>query len=156
MKTILHPTDFSEHSEAAFEVARALARDCGARLILLHVLPPIMKGGEVYALITRPEEIHEELTNRLEALRSKVNGLDVETFLKEGDAAAQILATSKEMGCDLIVMGTHGRTGLSHLLMGSIAEKIVRRALCPVLTIKKPMLQTAAPAKAAAAPAMTN
>ena len=118
---------------------------------MLHVLLPSLKCGEVYALITRPEEIREELTNRLNALRSTTDGLAVEIVLKEGDPAAQILTTSKELGCDLIVMGTHGRTGLSHLLMGSVAEKVVRKATCPVLTIKNPLVQAQAPAHDAAA-----
>jgi nucleotide-binding universal stress UspA family protein len=151
-KAILHPTDFSEHSEAAFEVARALARDHGARLILLHVSLPILKSGEVYALITHPDEIREELTKRLKDMQSMADGLVVELVLKEGDAAAQILTTSKETGCDLIVMGTHGRTGLSHLLMGSVAEKVVRHAPCPVLTIKNPLGQATAPARDAGPP----
>ena len=152
IKAILHPTDFSEHSQAAFEVARAVARNYGARLILLHVSLPIMKSGEVYALITHPDEVREELTNRLKAMRSLADGLVVEIVLKEGDPAAQILTTSKEMGCDLIVMGTHGRSGLSHLLIGGVAEKVIRNAACPVLTIKNPMVQGTATANDAAAP----
>lgn len=142
IKTILHPTDFSGHSQAAFEVARAVARDYGARLILLHVSPPILMGGEVHALIAPPDEVREELTKRLKDMQSMADRVVVEIVLKEGDATAQILTTSKEMGCDLIVMGTHGRTGLSHLLMGSVAEAVVRKASCPVLTIKHPMVLT--------------
>ncbi len=144
IKTILHPTDFSEQSQSAFELARSIARDHGARLILLHVSLPVMKSGEVYALITHPEEIREELTNRLNAMRPTTDGIAVDIALKEGDAATEILSASKDMGCDLIVMGTHGRTGLSHLLMGSVAEKVVRNASCPVLTVKNPMAQAIA------------
>jgi nucleotide-binding universal stress UspA family protein len=150
IKTILHPTDFSEYSQAAFEVARAVARDYRARLILLHVSLPIMQSGEVYALITHPDEIREELTNRLKAMRSMSDDVAIEIVLKEGDPATQILTTCKEMGCDLIVMGTHGRTGLSHLLTGSVAEKVIRNAACPALTIKNPIVQATATADDAA------
>jgi nucleotide-binding universal stress UspA family protein len=141
IQTILHPTDFSERSDHAFRLAHSLARDRGACLIVLHVMPvPLVEEKRGYR-----EEMAEELS-RIGSPDSKVR---VEHRLEEGDAATQILQVAQETGCDLIVMGTHGRTGLGRLLMGSVAEQVLRRASCPVLTVKAPFPQ-APPAGAAA------
>jgi nucleotide-binding universal stress UspA family protein len=144
--TILHPTDFSPRAKSAFDLACALARDYDARLVMVHVKPGRMVGGEVHALITTPEEISRELQAELDQLQPH-EPTKIERFLKEGDAATQILHTAKEISSDIIVMGTHGRTGLSRLLMGSVAEAVSRKAHCPVLTVKHPFAETtAAPA----------
>jgi nucleotide-binding universal stress UspA family protein len=136
--TILHPTDFSQRSKNAFAVACALARDYRARMIVLHVKPPMMKGGEVIALITDPAERQQELMGELESLQPSDPSTPVERVLKEGTAAHEIVQTAKEKGCDVIVMGTHGRSGLGRLLMGSVAESVLRTAPCPVFMIKTP------------------
>jgi nucleotide-binding universal stress UspA family protein len=82
-----------------------------------------------------------------------VPGVEAERRLEEGDPVEAILRVAEEIGADLIVMGTHGRTGLSRLFMGSVAEQVLRRAPCPVLTLKSPFAATvAAPAEAAAVP----
>ena len=83
----------------------------------------------------------------LEEVRGRLDGPDlnnpVETRLRQGDAAEEILSSAEELGCDLIVMGTHGRSGLGRLLMGSVAESVLRKARCPVLTVKSPLSTTA-------------
>jgi nucleotide-binding universal stress UspA family protein len=136
--TILHPTDFSDHSEYAFRLACALARDYGARLIALHVmvLPAVVYGEGM--VIPDTEQYQEELRARLERLKGLGGHVRVETRLVEGDPVTEILRLSQEAGTDLIIMGTHGRTGLGRLLMGSVAEQVVRQAACPVLTMKMP------------------
>jgi nucleotide-binding universal stress UspA family protein len=142
IRAILHPTDFSERSGYAFQLACSLARDHGARLIVLHVMPvPLVQEKRLYR-----EEMAEEL-NRLGAPDAQVR---VEHRLEEGDPATQILRVAQETTCDLIVLGSHGRTGLDRLLMGSVAEQVVRRASCPVLTVKAPF----PPSQPAGAPAV--
>jgi universal stress protein A len=137
MHTILHPTDFSETAEGAFPLACSLARDHGARLIVLHVYPPPLGHDEVIAR-RQPEAYEKPFWSALRRVRTDDAKIDIEHRLVEGDAAAEILRVAQEADCDLIVMGTLGRTGLPRLLMGSVAEKIVRRASCPVLTVKVP------------------
>jgi nucleotide-binding universal stress UspA family protein len=139
--TILHPTDFSEPSEIAFRLACTFARDCGARLILLHVAPvPVLVYGEG-VVPPRPEDYQEQLEEELHRLVPPDPSIRFEHRFREGDAVTEILATAEETNADLIVMGTHGRTGLSRLLMGSVAEQVVRRASCPVLTVRTPFAQ---------------
>jgi universal stress protein A len=137
--TVLHPTDFSWHSEYALRVACALVRDYGAHLILLHVaaLP-----GAVYAegaFVPEPATYYESLKQQLEQVALPDASLGVERRIEEGDAAAKILEVARETVADMIVMGTHGRTGLSRLLMGSVAEQVVRQATCPVMIVRMPM-----------------
>src|SRR5262249_10330761 len=125
--TILHPTDFSDRSAFAFRLACALARDYGARLVLLHVAhPPVVVYGEG-GVPPPPDDYLEQLDAELHQLRVPDPGVPVEYRLKEGDAVTEILGVAEERSADLIVMGTHGRTGLSRLLMGSVAEQVVRK-----------------------------
>jgi len=136
IRVILHPTDFSVDSEAALRVARELARAHGARLIILHVaVLQIITDGT-----TAAEVDPRFYTDALEDLRKRVDGPDlkypVETMLGRGYDAENITQTAEAVGCDLVVMGTHGRTGLSRLLMGSVAENVLPRANCPVLVVK--------------------
>jgi nucleotide-binding universal stress UspA family protein len=136
IRVILHPTDFSVDSEVALRVARELARAHGARLIILHVavLQVHMDGTVTDAIDPRFN------TDALENVRKRVDGPDlkhaVETKLRRGYDAEEITQTADEVGCDLIVMGTHGRTGLSRLLMGSVTENVLPKANCPVLVVK--------------------
>ncbi|HWG42712.1 MAG TPA: universal stress protein [Gemmataceae bacterium] len=136
LATILHPTDFSEHSEFAFRLACALARDYKARLVLLHVLPPPMvvyAGGPVPAE-TWPSV--EEVRNKLRNMEGRTHHVRVESQVLEGDPVDMILRAAKETHSDVIVMGTHGRGALARLLLGSVAEAVLRKAPCPVLTAK--------------------
>jgi len=142
IRTVLHPTDFSERSEYAFRLACSLARDYGARFIVLHVAePPAAIAGEG-VFIPSPEEDLEPLRERLLQLRPPDPKVPVEHRLVEGTAATEILRVAKETQCDVIVLGTHGRRGLGRLLMGSVAEQVVRRAPCPVVTVKTPLPAT--------------
>ena len=134
--TILHPTDFSPLSEYAFHLACSLARDHGGGVIVLHVaeLPVIASG----VAITSPGGDREELAKRLSDIKAPDAKVPVEHRLEEGDPVAEILRVARESQCDLIVIGMHGRTRLAHLLMGSVAEPVVRKATCPVLVVKTP------------------
>jgi nucleotide-binding universal stress UspA family protein len=153
IRTILHPTDFSDNADCAFSVAAALARDYGARLIVLHVAtPPPVVGYAEGIRIPDPRESHEALRAELHRLHPADTGIEMEHRLVEGDDAAEILRTAKETHCDLIVIGTHGRTALTHLLMGSIADQVVRRAECPVVTVRQPLAAEPVSATVAATP----
>lgn len=139
VRTILHPTDFSEHSNAAFQVACALARDHGARVLVVHVIDTAtvqFVGGMMPAMIEVPRA---ELTEQLDRIQAPDARVRVEHMLAEGPPVAEILRIAKEENCDLIVMGTHGRGFLGRVVMGSVAEGIVRQAECPVLTVRQPV-----------------
>jgi nucleotide-binding universal stress UspA family protein len=139
---ILVPTDFSGGAEAALSWARDLALQYEAHLSLLHVVTDPRAVGvwtpEVYVppIAETQERLLREARERLElALPAEERnrfGLRVEARL--GDVAENILAAAREQHVDLIVMGTHGRHGLAHLLLGSVAERVLRDATCPVLT----------------------
>src|SRR5262249_16819051 len=144
VQTILHPSDFSERSQHAFRYACLLARNLGARLIVLHVVPPpaVAVAAELVAYTPPSANYRQEVWDKLHNLRAEESKVQVEHVLEEGDPAWVILHLAATTPCDLIVMGTHGRTGLSRLLMGSVAEEVVRKASCPVLTLKVPSAQT--------------
>jgi nucleotide-binding universal stress UspA family protein len=130
---ILHPTDFSEPAGRAFKLAASVARSEGACLQVLHVLP--LEAAEFRPLPPgdRPVDV---VSQRLEQLRSEAPGTTIELRIVPGDAVEEILKTARETGCTLIVMGTLGLTGLARLLLGSVAEQVVRKAPCPVMTVK--------------------
>lgn len=139
---ILVPTDFSQHAERAFAYGAELAGLYRAALVIGHVyaVPLVYAAGEPIAAAPPPDvdSMTAELDRGLEAFvrRAREAGVaDVGVAVTGGDAAHEIVRLADERGCDLIVMGTHGRTGLKHLVLGSIAEKVVRMASCPVLTI---------------------
>lgn len=140
-QTILHPTDFSEAANFAFRLAVSLARDHQARLVIVHVAPtPYAIGGEIMVAPPEPASVQrEELLDRLHEMKPSAAEVEFEHRLYEGNPAEEILRAAEASSADLIVMGTHGRTGLSRLLMGSVAEQVVRRASCPVLTVKTPV-----------------
>jgi nucleotide-binding universal stress UspA family protein len=136
--TILHPTDFSDHSGVAFRLACALARDYSARLVVLHVSsPPVLIYGEG-VIPPQPVDYQDRLEEELHQLQAPDPTIRTDHKMREGDPVDEILAVAEQARADLIVMGTHGRTGLGRLLMGSVAEKVVRRAACPVLTVRSP------------------
>jgi nucleotide-binding universal stress UspA family protein len=140
IRCILHPTDFSQPSANAFLVARALARDYGARLILLHVAQAPVHGIAGAAPVPPPTPIDwEGLEAQLRGIEVSHPQVRIEHRLAEGNPATTILDVARETACDVLVMGTHGRTGLGRVLMGSVAEKVVRSAACPVLTVKVPI-----------------
>jgi nucleotide-binding universal stress UspA family protein len=141
---ILVPTDFSEPSEAALDYARAIARQFGATLHVLHVVEAPFVTGPFSAEMYIPEapsvqaELIQDATLKLarRVLPSDKARYGATKEIIVGLAAKTIVQYAGEQKFDLIVMGTHGRTGLAHLLMGSVAEHVVRAAPCPVLTVR--------------------
>lgn len=144
---ILFAADFSESSREAFRVASALANDESTRLIVLHVIEMVHVAEQpmIYGELGVPVPItsdfpahHQALLNRLQDLYAPDHPVDVTYLLRDGEAAEEVLYVADEEQCDLIVMGTHGRTGLDRLLAGSVAEAVMRKARCPVLTVRTP------------------
>lgn len=140
IKKILIPTDFSETSQAATQYAVELAKKFGAQLHLLHVIEdPVvyMPMFESYALPPK-EDFENFAKTRLDnwILDEDKAGLEISTHWVHGNPFADILKYAKREEIDLIVVGTHGRSFTAHLLLGSVAEKVVRKAFCPVLTVR--------------------
>ena len=136
-RSILHPTDFSESSARALQYAIDLARDYGATLALLHVWQEpaaIFSTAEPIAGLD-PAELRAEAKARLDAVPTP-DGVVVERHFVEGEPAKEIERFANDRTTDLIVMSTHGRSGISRLVIGSVAEQVLRHAPCPVLTIK--------------------
>jgi nucleotide-binding universal stress UspA family protein len=141
---ILVPTDFSAPSDAALEYARGIAAKFGSRIHVLHVLDEALVatpyGNDVFVAEspTLLAELFDEAKNRLAHRASRPDGapFTVTTEVVSGTSARTITDYAGEHAVDLIVMGTHGRSGVAHLLMGSVAEKVVRFAPCPVLIVR--------------------
>jgi nucleotide-binding universal stress UspA family protein len=140
IRHILFPADFSACCQAAFRYAQALARDYEARLLVLHAATPpaFLSYGELEKALHRPADYQGQLTEQLQRLYAVASPLVAEYLVVVGDPATEILKAARGSSCDLIVMGTEGRTGLGRLVMGSVAEQIVRSAACPVMTVKIP------------------
>jgi nucleotide-binding universal stress UspA family protein len=147
LKQILVPTDFSEPSEAALNYGRALARAFGAHLRILNVVDKLTatvvapEGYIVGNLMEMQCDVEEAARNQLDALINDEDRRDLDAkpvLLTSSTPALAIVNHAKEADIDLIVMGTHGRGGFGHLLMGGVAEKVVRLAPCPVLTVRHP------------------
>jgi len=140
---ILVPTDFSDGADAALTYALTLADQVGATVQLVHVFEDpnaLSLYSHVYVPLV-PEMRAEILADirRLLVERANASGRsDIATEVLTGPAAKTIVACATERHCDLIVMGTHGRHGVAHLLMGSVAERVVRTAACPVLVVPRP------------------
>ena len=132
IRTILQPTDFSENSRNALQVACSLARDYGARLVVLHVAAiPAIEGYQA----VDPAAIRNEAETLLNALEVPGDNVRAERQCVLGETVPELLRVAQEINADVIVVGTHGRTGLKHLLMGSVAEQVLRHAPCLVLTV---------------------
>jgi nucleotide-binding universal stress UspA family protein len=137
IRTILCPLDLAEPCEPAFQLACSLARDQGARVVVLYVYSPPCCHGEVVAR-RPPDGSCDSLWHLLRPFQAPGLPGRVHLRLEEGEPIREILRVAQEVGADLIVMGTHGRGGLPRLLMGSVAEQVLRWAPCPVLTVKMP------------------
>jgi nucleotide-binding universal stress UspA family protein len=140
-KHILVPTDFSEYADHALDYAITLAQKLRARLTLLHIiqLTPMTMGDMYgYSLEADLEAMESEAQRQMQALLNRVHqeGLESETAIVQGVPFQMIVDMAESQDIDLIVMGTHGRAGLTHALMGSVAEKVVRMAPCPVLVTR--------------------
>jgi nucleotide-binding universal stress UspA family protein len=146
IKSILLPTDFSEFANYALSYAASLARQFSASIICVHVIEPVAPTVG-YTGLTEPlpiADLSEQLEESAERELPKIgaceecSGLEVEEVIAHGDAAAEIVRVAKERNVDLIVISSHGRTGLGRILFGSTAESVVRHAPCPVLVVKPP------------------
>jgi nucleotide-binding universal stress UspA family protein len=141
---ILVPTDFSAHSGEAIKIAAAMSHAMHAPLVLLSVYQPPSMPLLDGAVLPLPLDVGTEVARvnsqlqEAEQAATQAGAVGVSSSLRQGGAVDEILAHAKEEGIDLIVMGTHGRTGLKHALLGSVAEKIVRRSPCAVLTVHAP------------------
>ena len=144
---IVAPTDFSQASALALGAASILAKQFGAEIHLLYVYDPsllsplyVVPGAAALTAPTQePREFEDGVLRELARLRDeRLQGIDrVELSVRQHTSAAQgIVGYATEVGADLIVLSTHGRTGLSHLLIGSVAERVVRHSTCPVLTMR--------------------
>jgi universal stress protein A len=145
IKHILLATDFSAYSKEAQEFAVHLAKKLGGELYLLHVFEPtyFSPGGVLLSVL--PEDVHqyvkqvkEEESKRLNALADEIRHKipKVQPIFKIGLPFLEIIKMAEEIPADLTVLGTHGRTGMAHVLLGSVAERVVRKSSCPVLTVK--------------------
>jgi nucleotide-binding universal stress UspA family protein len=142
-RRILHPTDFSKASASAFTKAVEMAKASRAELLIAHVMNPIVPvAGEGYVSPKMYEDLvastrawaEKQLDQRL--ARAKKSGVRVKGVLAEGSAHEQIVRITKSKRADLVVMGTHGRSGLAKLFLGSVAGRVVAAAPCPVLTVR--------------------
>src|SRR5262249_43733366 len=136
-RMILHPTDFSPGCVHSLRVSRTLARDLGARLVLLHVVPFGFRANDMI-LPVDPAGYRKSLAEERQLVEGPDLKYPVDVRLARGDPGEEILRAAVELDCGLIVMGTHGRTGLGRLLMGSVTEYVVSRAECPVMAVKTP------------------
>jgi nucleotide-binding universal stress UspA family protein len=144
---ILFPTDFSEHADYAWPYALTFAQEFGAEVHLLHVVTPAPRLTEGYAIHLDAERATQALVDEatafldrlVQAATGKIPRLRREVVV--GVDVLEIIEYARNHEIDLIVMATHGRTGLAHALVGSVAEKVVRKSPCPVLTIKPPSMK---------------
>ena len=143
IKTILVPVDFSSHSEKAMETAVEFAKAFGAEVHLLHAysLPVGVVGPYDYQIPANIlTDMRESAKKRVDEEVSKLadSGVPASGVITEGLPTQAILDTAEQLGADLIVMGTRGLTGLKHVVLGSVAERTIRQATCPVLTVHVP------------------
>ena len=143
LNRILVPTDFSDYSRAALEYGGEFAERFGAELHLVHVLQDLVGLVPEPGLAFPPPgdymlELQRSAEQALAGLPGAAapEGVKVERVVRHGPPFLEIIRYAREAEIDLIVMGTHGRSGLAHMLLGSVAEKVVRKAPCPVLTVR--------------------
>jgi len=147
LRKILLPTDFSGCANYALPYAATIARATGATIICVHVVEPIVPAvgysglAEPMPMTDISEQLEDSAERELPQLADceEFNGLEVEEVIVHGDAAAEIVRVAGEHEVDLIVVSSHGRTGLGRIIFGSTAEAVVRHASCPVLVVKPPL-----------------
>lgn len=141
LRTILHPTDLSDPSQYALQFAHSLARDYKAKLVLLSVLPPLIPssgahGGGAPNAHESIQQMVDEEHQRVRRLVAGITDVPLEIHVRGGTFGPEIVQFSERVRADVIVMGTHGRQGVSRMLMGSVAEYVTQHAGCPVLTVR--------------------
>jgi universal stress protein A len=141
---IIVPTDFSDCSEEAWALAQRVAGAFAAELVLVHVLAEPPPHGAGPFSLDRAEEVYEGSRKWVEeslhawAAKAKSKGLNVRVALRAGEPDQEIIALATDELADLVVVGTHGRGGIDRALLGSVADRVIRTAPCPVLTVRKP------------------
>jgi nucleotide-binding universal stress UspA family protein len=144
IKTVLVPVDFSTFSSKALDYAVAFGEQFQAALVLLHVVEPMVYPENYMTIPAVSDDINASLMKaaeeKLGAQRDRVRGnhLEISVLTRLGRPYVEITEAARELGADLIILGTHGHTGLKHVLLGSTAERVVRHAPCPVLTVRHP------------------
>ena len=144
---ILVATDFSEHAREALRYGASLAKRFSVPMVLVHVYQPMnyaLPAGYVIYVGDQLSEMMKLFEAQLESAKQEAldaGAPEVKTVFPVGTPALEVIGTARAEKCDLIVMGTHGRTGLGHLFLGSTAERVVRMAECPVLTVKAPQVE---------------
>ena len=142
---ILVPIDFSNYSKNALRYAVNFAKKFNSKIYLVYVVEPVIYPSDFsMGQVTFPVsdiEMNERAKDELESLAKTEIGsqFEVETVIKTGKPFVEINETASELDIDLIIIATHGHTGMEHLLFGSTAEKVVRKAPCPVLTLREPV-----------------
>ena len=143
LKKILVPTDFSDFSELAFQYGLSFCREYGAEMTMLHVIEdpfyPSAGGSFGFDMAGFFSKMEEEAQKKMDELiaTDQAKGVTVQRQIVRGTPFLEIIRVAKEQDSDMIVIATHGRTGLAHVLMGSVTEKVVRKAPCPVLVVRK-------------------
>jgi nucleotide-binding universal stress UspA family protein len=148
IRRILVPTDFSAHADEAFRVACCLAGAVGAEVVLFHIARPPAVVTESGKLLAHPGQANaEDLWERFHAMQPSEPPVRVkrEVIVADHPQAGHVVQVLDKLGCDLIVMGTHGRSWLKHRLFGSVTEEVVRLARCPVMVVKAPAVIAKAP-----------
>jgi nucleotide-binding universal stress UspA family protein len=140
-RKILCPVDFSESSDRALDYALALGKRYATSVSVMHVLPTVLADPDLYPYLTEPvlasPEARDRAYRRLGEFvhRALASGIGAEIFLEDGDVVELVLRKAKDLGADLVVMGTHGRRGFSRLILGSVTERVLRQSGSPVLSI---------------------
>ena len=155
VRGILHPTDFSDLSDNAFRLACGLAQDYHAPLHVLHVATTFEAYKEEVIFAKHSAQYLAKDWEKLGEYQWP--GIEIRRLLEEGEPAEQIIRASQSIPCDFIVMGSHGRSGLARLLLGSVAEQVLRDATCQVIIVKAPVAAADnAPAESPANTAITE
>lgn len=147
-KTILCPVDFDENCLAALDQAVAIAKHVGASLILVHVLPMALALGEVPPPASLYEDQEKDAQAKLaDIAKQKLGGLKHRELVYTGDVIGSLLLAQAKHQPDLMVIATHGRRGIARMFLGSVAEAVVRKATCPVLTVRSEIPEAAVTGK---------
>ncbi|MFI5303218.1 MAG: universal stress protein [Nitrospiria bacterium] len=139
IKQILVPTDFSPQSERSLDYAVMMAKKFGAKIVLFHAIEPFpYTTTDAFMIVDNSEALKNIADNLIKNTSSllRKRGVTVKSSLSIGSPAREIMMKAEREKVDLIIMGTHGRTGVEHVLLGSVAERVVRIARCPVLTVR--------------------
>ncbi|MDX9974918.1 MAG: universal stress protein [FCB group bacterium] len=142
LRRVLYPTDFSEYSLSTLPYAGSLCREFEATLILQHVVEPVVFGGEYLpeAVIPAMDDPEYDGRKRLERIADELTGVKVEMCQSSGVPSHEIVRIAHDIGADLVVIPTHGRSGVARMLFGGVARKVLRYCRCPVMTVRPEMV----------------